>query len=312
MLFEILRHLRYFMPRLLGFGLVLGGLFGMLTYPIFGGLIGAPWGLVGGLLVSLLVSVFIPIYERRFPEADEAKHQTQMSLAAGAVTTIIMAIPLLILFAPIAGLTVAYLVHGYTESPEYTGEKRKSDSQDPYQRRKGVMGKMMSETTSYGKWVVILGTIVSAIGFFVSMFLQFGLISGGDWIAAFISIILFGIMGLIYGFVASMPIAAINGLFANMLNRLYFKDMPKEQYKPRIIAMISLLTLWTSSVVTFGIGAPFAAVAAGFAAAKYADWYFEGEEEKPKRQARLEDGLEDEGEVLDDAEEESEKAKVKS
>lgn len=311
MLFEIFRHLRYFLPRLLGFGLVLGGLFGMLTYPIFGGLVGAPWGLLGGLAASLLVSVFIPLYERRFSEENEAKHQTQMTLAAGAVTTIIMAIPLLFLFAPIAGLTVAYLVHGYTESPEYTGEKRKSDSQDPYQRRKGVLGKVMSETTSYGKWVVFLAVTVSAIGFFVSMVLQFGLISGGDLIAAIISIILFGIMGLIYGFVASMPIAAINGLFVNMLNRLYFKDMPKEQYKPRIIAMMSLLTLWTSSVVTFGLGAPFAALAAGFAAAKYADWYFEGEEEKPKRQARLEDGLDDEDEMLDE-EDVSEKSEVKS
>jgi hypothetical protein len=309
MLSEIFRHLHYFLPRLLGFGLILGGFFGMLTYPIFGGLIGAPWGLVGGLLVSLLVSIFIPIYERRFPEEDEAKHQTQMSLAAGVVTTIIMAIPLLVLFAPIAGLTVAYLVRGYTDSQEYTGEKRKSDSQDPYQRRKGVFSKVASASLDKGKWVVLLGTIASTlITIFSGIWGTYLIRSVYDVAAMF----LFGIGALAYGITLSLPIVAINGLFVSMMNRLYFKDMPKEQYKPRIIAMLSLLTLFTSAVVTFGIGAPFAAVAAGFAAAKYADWYFE-DEEKPKRQARLEDGLEEEEELLDDADEvTSEKSKVKS
>jgi hypothetical protein len=300
MLAEILRHLRYFTPRLLGFGLVLGTLFGALTYPILGGFVGAPWGLAGGLLLSLVLSIFIPVYERRTDFEDEASRQSQMTMAAGFVTTLVMALPLLILYAPIAGLTAAYLVHGYLESPDYKGEKRKSSVQDPYQRRRGVVGKVISEMMSQSKWVILLGTGLGMMALVAySFFDPFISLEATLFGAPF-----FGIVGLMYGFVNAIVIACVNALFVHFMNRLYFKeDTPRELYKARIVPMVGLLTLFTSAIVTFGLGAPFAAVAAGIAAGKYADWYYEDEgEEKAKRGSRLEDEdlPEDEDETLEE------------
>jgi hypothetical protein len=302
MMSEFFRLLRYFTPRLLGFGLVLGTLFGALTYPILGGFVGAPWGLAGGLLLAIVLSIFMPIYERRYGHETEAPEASELVIAAGLVTTVVMAIPLLILYAPIAGLTAAYVVKGYTESPEYTGEKRKSSSQDPYQRRRGVVGKVVSEMMSQSRWVIILGTVLGMLGL-VAYGIFDPLISLES---ALFGAPFFGIAGLIYGFVNAVTIASVNGLFVGFMNRLYFnEDTPKELYKRRIVPMVGLLTLFTSAIVTFGIGAPFASIAAALAAGKYADWYYEGEgEEKAKRGSRLEEGLEDEDELFGDEQEE--------
>jgi hypothetical protein len=288
---EFLRLLRYFAPRLLGFGLVLGTLFGALTYPILGGFVGAPWGFAGGLVVAILLSIFIPVYERRFAPEDEESKQSQMTIMAGLVTTIVMALPLLFVYAPVAGLTAAYLVKGYTESAEYTGEKRKSSSADPYQRRSGVFTKVASETMKQSRWVVGLGTVLAALLGLVILASPMLNLSSGLGFSLFMVV-----FGVIYGFINALTISTINGLFVNFMNRLYFKeDTPKELYKRRIVPMVALLTLFTSAIVTFGLGAPFASIAAGIAAAKYADWYYEDEgEEKAKRGSRLEDNFEGE------------------
>jgi hypothetical protein len=289
---DFFRLLRYFAPRLIGFGLVLGALFGALTYPILGGFAGAPWGLGAGLLISIILSIFIPVYENRFAPDDEESKQSQMVVMGGLVTTIAMAIPLLILYAPIAGLTAAYLVKGYTDSAEYTGEKRKSTSLDPYQRRNGVFSKVTGEMMRQANWVIALGTVVG-MGILA-------LISFTDAVLTYelIAIPFFGVLGLAYGYLVALVVASVNGLFVNFMNRLYFsEDTPKELYKRRIVPMVALLTLFTSAIVTFGIGAPFASIAAGLAASKYADWYYEDEgEEKAKHGARLEEDFEAEDE----------------
>jgi hypothetical protein len=290
MLAEFFRLLRYFAPRLLGFGLVLGALFGALTYPILGGFVGAPWGIGAGLLVSIILSIFIPVYERRFAPEDEESKQSQMVLMGGLVTTIVTAIPLLILYAPIAGLTAAYLVKGYTDSAEYRGEKRKSSSSEPYQRRNGVFSKVTGEMLRQANWVIALGTLV---GMGILALIAF---ADAPLLSELIAIPFFGVLGLAYGYLVALVVASVNGLFVNFMNRLYFnEDTPKELYKRRIVPMVALLSLFTSAIVSFGIGAPFASIAAGLAASKYADWYYEDEgEEKAKRGTRLEEHFEDE------------------
>jgi hypothetical protein len=294
---EFLRLLRYFAPRLLGFGLVLGALFGALTYPILGGFVGAPWGLGAGLLMSIVMSIFIPVYEKRFAPEDEESKQSQMVLMGGLVTTIVMAIPLLILYAPIAGLTAAYLVKGYTDSAEYTGEKRKSSSADPYQRRNRVFSKVTGEMMRQANWVIALGTVIGTLAVI--------LISIGNPFTALSSELLaipfVAVLGIAYGYLVALVVASVNGLFVNFMNRLYFnEDTPKELYKRRIVPMVALLSLFTSAIVSFGIGAPFASIAAGLAASKYADWYYEDEgEEKAKRGSRLEERFEGEDEDLE-------------
>jgi hypothetical protein len=292
MLVEFFRLLRYFAPRLLGFGLVLGALFGALTYPILGGFVGAPWGIGAGLLVSIILSIFIPVYERRFAPEDEESKQSQMVLMGGLVTTIVTAIPLLILYAPIAGLTAAYLVKGYTDSAEYRGEKRKSSSIDPYQRRNGVFSKVTGEMLRQANWVIALGTLV---GMGILALISF---TDAALPSELLAIPFFGVLGLAYGYLVALVVASVNGLFVNFMNRLYFnEDTPKELYKRRIVPMVALLSLFTSAIVSFGIGAPFASIAAGFAASKYADWYYEDEgDEKAKRGARLEETFAEEEE----------------
>lgn len=309
MLIEFLSHLRYFMPRLLGFGLALGAVFGALTYPLLGAIAGAPWGLAAGFIMAFVLSIFLPIYERRFASEDSADYQSQVSIAAGLVTTVVMALPLLVIFAPVAGLTAAYLMHNYAESAEYRGEKRKSFMPDAYQRRGGALSKMAGETLGTGKWVVFLGSFAVTIFFlFANFWGNLVIFSLSDFVAALFLLL----TGMMYGFMASLPVALVNGLFVHFMNRLYFKpDTPKEQYKARIVPMVAILTLFSSAIVTFGLGAPFASIAAGLAASKYADWYYEeAGAEKPKRAARLEDEQDDAEAFADEAEDDARQDRV--
>lgn len=278
MLGEIFRHWRYFIPRFLGYGTVLGALFGGLTYPVIGALFGAPWGFAGGLVLGILMGIAVPVYNRYFASDDADTYQTQLAFGAGLVATVLMALPLLFIYSLVAGLATAYISHRYAEDPTMKGEKRKH-SIDAYQRRDKVFtgaANAMMDKAKYPIGLMTVGAmVVNTLGSY------FGIYNPFEWI----TLILIGIAGLIYGFIVAGFIAAINALFIVMVNRLFFDpDMPKSQYKARIVPIVGVLTLFLSMIVTFGVGAPFAAIAGAFGASKYADWYYEqDEEEKAKR-----------------------------
>lgn len=278
MLAEIFRHWRYFIPRFLGYGTALGALFGGLTYPIFGIFFGGPWGFLGGLVLGILMGIGVPIYNHYFASDDADTYQSQLTFGAGLIATVVMALPLLFIYSLVAGLVTAYISHQYAEDPTMKGEKRKH-SVDAYQRRDKVFTQAANSMMSKAKYFVGLMTIGGMT--------LYSLVSFFDPFASFdlAFLIGIGIAGLIYGFIVAAFIAAVNALFIVMANRLFFDpEMPKTQYKARIVPIVGILTLFLSMIVTFGVGAPFAAIAGAFGASKYADWYYEeDEEEKAKR-----------------------------
>lgn len=278
MLGEIFRHWRYFIPRFLGYGTVLGALFGGLTYPVIGALFGAPWGFAGGLVLGILMGIAVPVYNRYFASDDADTYQTQLAFGAGLVATAVMALPLLFIYSLVAGLVTAYVSHQYAEDPTMKGEKRKH-SVDAYQRRDKVFTGAASAMMDKAKYLIGLMTVGGMA--------LYGLASYFDPFTFFewFTLIGIGIGGLIYGYLVAGIIAAVNALFIVMVNRLFFDpDMPKSQYKARIVPIVGVLTLFLSMIVTFGVGAPFAAIAGALGASKYADWYYEqDEEEKAKR-----------------------------
>lgn len=281
-LIDILRHLRHFLPRLMGYGLLLGTLFGTLTYPIFGTMLGAPWGLAAGTALGIFTGIGIPIYNRFFADVESENYQSKLTIGVGLSTTIVMALPLLFIYAPFAGITTAYVTYKYAETPSFS-EKRKNLA---YQRRLGVVTRLITEILKKVRWLAGMGILA----------VLFGLYLDSRPILDYVFVIIFGI---IYSAIMAIIIGSINGLMVTFANHLYFSpDMPKSQYKIQVVVLVSVLTLFLSAIVTLGVGAPFAAVAAGLGAAKYADWYYEGSnEEKQKRldksYARLEDDLED-------------------
>lgn len=278
MLSDIFQHWRYFVPRFAGYGLVLGGLFGGLTYPILGAVFGAPYGLIGGLVLGLLMGVGVPIYNRYFAPEDAETYQTKLTFGAAAVVTALTALPLFFIYSLVAGLVTAYITHQYAENPQQLGEKRKH-SIDAYQRRDRVFTNVTSAMMHYASYFIAIVVTVAVLGYAaLAYFDPFTTVDGFE-------LLLVGVGGVIYGSIVATFIAAINGLFIVMVNRLFFDpEMSKSQYKARLIPLVSVLTLFLSMIVTLGIGAPFAAVVGGLGASKYADWYYEQDEEKAKNE----------------------------
>lgn len=284
MLNDIFRHLRYFLPKTLGYGTVIGALFGGLTYPILGTLIGLPWGFAAGLALGILMGIGIPIYNRFFAPEDDDIYRNHLTYGIGFLSLIVMALPLLFIYALPLSMVAAYLAHQYADNPQLTDEKRKH-TVDAYQRRDKVFTYAANAFMSKARYVIGLAVGVALLAYIavtasgIEQFLWeqfFGL----------------GIGGVIYGFTVAGFVAAVNGLFVVFANRLFFTpDTPKSVYKPRIVALVGMLTLFLSMIVTLGIGAPFAAIAGAWGAAKYADWYYDGAEDKKAKRghSRLED-----------------------
>lgn len=308
MLGEMIRHWRYFIPKFLGYGTALGALFGGLTYPILGAFVGAPWGFVGGLFLGILMGIGVPIYNRFFASKDPETYQTQLAFGAGLVATVVMALPLLFIYSLVAGLVTAYVTHQYAEDPTMKGEKRKH-SVDAAQKRDNVFSNaakaLMSKANYFIGLTVILAMLAYTANAFYYPFVTF------RWV----ELIFLGLGGAIYGFIVASFVAAVNAIFIVMVNRLFFDpEMSKSQYKARIVPLVGVLTLFLSMVVTFGIGAPFAAIAGAFGASKYADWYYEMDaEEKAKRSIDnlLEGAFADEDDYYPYEEDEEDKFLVK-
>ncbi|MEL7432432.1 MAG: hypothetical protein AAFN11_00635 [Chloroflexota bacterium] len=291
MLNEIFRHWRYFIPSFARYGVILGALFGALTYPILGLLVGAPWGLAAGLVLGILSGIGVPLYNRYAAPSDDDAYQTQLTYGMGFLTLITMALPMLFIYALPAGLVAAFLGHEYAENRHHINIKRKNDKHD-YQHFSRATTAMLSR----GKYVVILGVAMGLLAFIgIGVSDPFINVSVG-------SILGVGIVSTIYGTIVASVIAVVNAIFIVFANRLFFADMPKEQYKPRLMGVVGILTLFLSMIVTAGIGAPIAAIAGALGAGKYADWRYSQAtqaEDIATRKAHLEDDLSESDSLAD-------------
>lgn len=272
----MLRSVLYFTPRMAGYGLLAGTFFGMLIYPLFGAGFGAPIGLAAGIALGLIMGIGVPIYERIGLEEDVSvdEYASRLALGTGLFATILAALPLAFIFAPVAGFSAAYVAHHYAYERSTFAGKRKNEylGIDHHQRRSGVVRQLSSEILKSSFYV----TVPAAALFFLVSTL------GGTILAG----IGLGMFTLAWGAGFAGVIGLINGFFILFLNRLFFDpELTKQAYKQRVVAIVGVLTLFLSSIVTLGFGAPFAAIAAGFAAHKYADWYYDAPE-KQKRGKR--------------------------
>jgi hypothetical protein len=301
-----LGNIWYFGTRLLGFGLLLGLIFGTLTIPFFsypffftGSLVGLGWGGIAGLVLGLGTGIGVSVYNRFFvkPETDFETYQRDLSYGVGLVTLIVSAIPLLVVFAPVAALASAYVVHTYAEKQLPQEAKRKNEDREVL--REGVVAQMVKRTLSKAPIFVVLGAIGAALLHAVNIS-SWGYLTAAD-IAT--RSVLMGIGSLIYGFILMAVVGLTNGMFVHFLNQLHFKpDMPKRDYKRQVVPLVTLLTLLMTIIAAGFFGAPLAAIAAGWGANAYVDWYYEGQE-KAKRDARypqnhLADEHENEEEII--------------
>lgn len=280
---NIFSNLWYFGSRLFGYGLLFGLIFGSFVYPLIGSMIGIAWGGVAGLGLGLLTGIGVTIYNRFFvkPETDIYAYQRNLTYGVGMATLIITALPLLIVFAPVAALTAAFVAHSYVRRQLPRDEKLKNEYRQTL--RTGVVAQMIRRTVS--KAPIFVGLV--AIG---GMFLRWWDMTHSWWNPSTLEIwmqtIAVGAGVVIYGFVLAAVIGLVNGLFVHFLHHLHFSpDTPKDQYKRQVVPMVTVLTLLMTIVAAGFVGAPLAAIAAGWGASKYVDWYYDGQE-KPKRDAR--------------------------
>lgn len=266
---DILKHWAYFIPRFLKYGGLLGGAFGALTYPLMGAFVGAPWGLVAGLVLGILAGIGVPIYNRFAAPNDDQAYQQQLTFGMGALTVVIFAVPLLFIYALPAGLTAAYVAHEYATRSQQAGEKRKNS--DRSQSQEGVLKKTMRALGSKFRYVIALGAVFGTL--FV-MLDQPSMMTASERIltGAFAALAF-----AVYGSMISSIVTTVASYFILFSNRVFFTpETPKQTYKIRMVAAVSVLVLFLSMIVTLGVGAPFMAIAAGLGTAKYADWYYEG------------------------------------
>jgi hypothetical protein len=297
---DTLGNIWYFGTRLFALGLWLGLIFGSFAYPLVGSMVGIVWGGIAGLVLGLGTGIGVSIYNRFFvkPETDFETYQHDLAYGVGLVTLIVSAIPLLVVFAPVAALASAYVAHTYAEKQLPQTEKRKNENREVL--REGVVAQMVKRTLSKAPIFVFLAAISGML------YILWGM-THTSWTTYTTSelvtqSILLSIGITIYGFILTAVVGLTNGMFIHFLNHLYFKpDMPKRDYKRQVVPFVTVLTLLMTIVAAGFFGAPLAAIAAGWGANAYVDWYYEGQE-KTKRDARylhhLADESEDEEEIV--------------
>lgn len=275
------RTIWYFLWRGFGYGLMLGALAGSLVYPVFGTIGGGIWGAGVGIVLGLILGTAGHFYNRRAYRQQMAfeAYQANFTMGAGLAAAILGGLPLFLIFAPIAGLTAAYVANRYAEDNAKHIAKRKVEGMIPektHMERPGVISKFVDQMLSKAKWPIGL----AAIGLSV-LYLLSPAFAGQDALAGFIAAGITGIGAALAGTLAVTTLGLANGVMIQFLNRLVFKqDMEKQRYKRAIVAFSAVFTLLISPVVTLGLGAPLAALVAAWAAAAYVDWYYA---DMPKR-----------------------------
>ena len=303
-MFTPLKNIWYFGTRFLGYGLIFGFAFGSFTYPVAGTMVGTVWGSIAGLAMGLVTGIGVTIYDRFFvkPETDFATYQRNLSYGVGMGTLVVMALPLLIVYAPIAALTAAFVAHTYART--YLPQEEKRKNEDRQTLRTGVVARVIKNTVS--KSPIFVG--LAAVGV---AFLRWWDMTYNWWYnvptatEVWTQTLIAGLVVIVYGFVLAAVIGLVNGLFIHFMNHLHFTpNTSKDTYKRQLVPMVTLLTLIMTIVAAGFVGAPLAAIAAGWGASKYVDWYYDGQE-KPKRAAqynRLADSIEHQ-QVADEVEE---------
>lgn len=280
--------LRFFTSQGMINGLLLGALAGTLTYPIAGTIVGLFYGGGIGFVLGIVLAVAISIYNQRIttPDLDWEQYRSNLTFYAGLGAAILTALPLMVIYAPVAGLAAAYTAHQYAEKFAGRVVKRKNDERliRRYDIKRHTIGAFIGLMVRKARPLV---AIIWGLGFIALT---------GSAIATAVPFLLW--LGTMLAFTLLLPVGAAIcmgllgltvGSVLHMLNRIYFReDMEKDQYKRQVMIIAAGLMILTSPVVTLVIGAPIAAVVAALAARDYAEWYYD-DSEKPKRQLAPED-----------------------
>lgn len=276
----------YFTWRGLGYGFALGALGGTLAYPVLGTFFGGIWGGAVGLTLGVILGLASHVYNRRAyqQQLDFDDYQAALTWGAGVGAAVLSALPLFIIFAPIAAITAAYVAHRYAEDNAQQIAKRKVETLSHPQRhmeRKGVINQYINHLFSKTKWLLIIGSLGAAVIAFVAglPFLPMA--------SLILQAVVFGVVALLGGAAIITMVGMANGIMIQFMNRLFFtQSTDKATYKRALVAFCAIFTLLISPVVTLFVGTPIAALFAAWAAASYADWYYESRP-KLKREALL-------------------------
>jgi hypothetical protein len=235
--------------------------------------------------MGLVTGIGVTIYNRFFVKSDTdfRTYQKNLSYGIGLTSLVVMAIPLFNVFAPIAALTNAFVAYTYARTQRSSEEKFKNEERETL--RTGVIPQMIKRTLAKAPIFVGLAAIGAAL-------LRWWDLSNNWWnlpptsTELVMQSLMMGLGVIVYGFILAAVIGLVNGIFVHFMNHLHFTpDMPKEAYKRQIVPMVMVLTLVMTMSAAGFFGAPLAAIVAGWGAAKYADWYYDGQE-KPKRDAQ--------------------------
>jgi hypothetical protein len=293
------RTIWYFLWRGGAYGAVFGAIAGTFIIPIYLSMIGLAWGAIIGLVMGTPLGIGIHFYNRRAysQQMDFDEYQSNLVTGAGIATTLITALPLAVLLAPMAGLAAAYITHRYAEDHAHHIIKRKNEGLLPdtqsHMEKKGTVSKFSDYFLAKSKCIYYAGlVIVTLAGLFapaITMNIDLGRITLGNiaWLIALI------VGWSIYFQALVMLVGGSVGVFIQILNRVVFSpEWTPEQYKRWVMVSAGLFTLVITPIVGLIVGAPILAIIAMLAARDYADWYFEGEEiDKAKRDAsRLAEG----------------------
>jgi hypothetical protein len=279
-----LSNIRYFGMRLLGFGMLFGLLFGSFTYPIVGSIIGLFWGACAGLVLGIGTGIGVSVYNRLFvqPESDFETYQRNLTYSVGLATLVVSALPLLVVFAPVAAITSAYVAHRYAEKQLPQAEKRKNE--DRQVLRDGTIAQMVKRTLVKAPIFVMLAAVGTGLIHVWNVATNFYLPPIATEVITQSILLTIGVV--IYGFILATLIGLTNGIFIHFMNHLHFTaDTPKADYKRLIVPLVTAVTLLMTTIAAGFFGAPLAAIVAGWGANSYVDWYYEGQE-KAKRDAR--------------------------
>lgn len=285
---DLANALWFFVTRGTINGVLLGALAGTLTYPAAGTVIGLFYGGGVGFVLGIILAIATAIYNRRVtsPDMDWQKYQNNLTFWAGLSAALLTALPLFLIYAPVAALAAAYTAHQYAD--RYAGSVVKRKNEDRPLRRFEIkrftvsryIGLMLRKARPLlaigwllGVVALVTGAITSGMPFLVLL----GFLSAFTMAVPLLGTLYVGLLGLVVGSVL------------HMLNRVYFhEDMPEERYQRQVMAIAAGVMLLTSPVVTLAFGAPIAAVVAALAARDFAGWYYD-DEEKPKRHLEEED-----------------------
>lgn len=292
------RLLTVFLWSGVSYGVLLGGVIGTFIEPGDGTFEGAYRGLLVGIVIAMLAVFSISFYNRRAIQNGvtyDVYQRTVTRFTAG-LAIIIAAIPATI-FAPIAGLAAAYVVHRYAEIHMQEALKHKgyatSLSINVDTEGLSVVFTLAEMMLRRSKWPLICSqAIVAIIVFTIGMDIPtYGIdiptyVIGYKVFAAGIAVISAVLLIAVGVALLAVFICLANGLSIPMLNRVLIpQTWSLEQYQRFVGVIFAATAILTIHPATFAVSLPVAiivgltaALIAGLAAQDYAAWYYESRE----------------------------------